>query len=316
MYPSPRLSRCTVLAALCASLTACVVVPSQNTTPPRPRVEAPPIRPIEYPPPPMAPLPERITSVYIDPPLQAPQVVILNWAPPPPLSEVPPPKPYYGATWIGGYWVWQSRWVWALGRWASPPSPRHNWVPPRYEAHQGRLRFQPGYWQGPAMPTVIPLAPPPPQPTLIEPPRPRPPGWEERREERRPDRRDERRDDEQPNPRDGRDRRDDRDGRTDLRPRPTTLPSPVMPTTSAPTQLTPSGNPATGSPRPQGREQPHPPKVSTEPTPQQRPASAPTPLTKPKGPKDGPADRQRSGKDRPSPATPASAASEPESSKR
>lgn len=196
---------CPLLAALlCASIAGCAV----QELPPRQVIvqPAPPVV-VQYTPPPAMPLPATIVRVYADPPLYTPQPLLLDWAPPPRLVENTPPMPYYGAVWVGGYWVWQGMWVWASGRWASPPSPRHAWMPPRYEPFQGRLRYQPGHW---AASNAAPIAYPPAQPEYRTREPIREQNWEQRREadrnqRYREDRRDDRRDD-----RDNAQRRDER----------------------------------------------------------------------------------------------------------
>lgn len=141
-------------ALACAlGLSACVVAP----LPPAPSVVqvAPPVA---YVPPPPAP----VVSVYVEPPLVQPEPIAVAWAPPPMLVEAPPPLPFAGAIWIGGYWVWEGNWVWAAGRWAPPPQPGYGWVHPYYE-HRGNLVvFVTGHWSPPGVVFV----PPPPNLSL------------------------------------------------------------------------------------------------------------------------------------------------------
>ncbi|WP_067067184.1 hypothetical protein, partial [Roseateles chitosanitabidus] len=85
-------------------------------------------------------------SVYVEPPLVQPDPVFIDTAPPPMLVEVPPPPPFAGAVWTGGYWGWQSRWVWCAGRWSAPPRPDYVWVQPYYEHRDGAVVFVSGYW--------------------------------------------------------------------------------------------------------------------------------------------------------------------------
>ncbi|MDE2504961.1 MAG: hypothetical protein KGL18_18510, partial [Burkholderiales bacterium] len=99
-----------------------------------------------------------VRSVYIEPPLFEPAPIEVPWAPPPMLVEIPPPMPFYGAVWIGGYWVWQGDWVWASGRWAPPPRPAYHWTPPYYEHRDGLVVFITGHWEAPG----VEFAPPPP----------------------------------------------------------------------------------------------------------------------------------------------------------
>lgn len=49
--------------------------------------------------------------------------------------------------WVGGYWAWSSRWVWAPGAWVAPPHARAAWVPARWYRHGGGWRWAPGYWR-------------------------------------------------------------------------------------------------------------------------------------------------------------------------
>src|SRR5262245_20318714 len=72
-------------------------------------------------------------SIEIDPPLQPPPPVAIEWAPPPLLVDPPPPQPFADAVWVGGYWTWDGDWVWASGRWVPPPQPRYVFVQPYYE---------------------------------------------------------------------------------------------------------------------------------------------------------------------------------------
>jgi hypothetical protein len=79
------------------------------------------------------------------------------------LVEVPPPSPFFGAVWVGGYWVWQGNWVWAHGHWMGPPSPDYVWVHPYYEHRGDDVIFIDGYWSPPGVAFV----PPPPGLTLV-----------------------------------------------------------------------------------------------------------------------------------------------------
>jgi hypothetical protein len=136
----------TLGAALVATalLSACVVEA------PAPRyVQAPPARPAPLyvaPAPQYAPDNEPVVSVYVDPPLDQPAPIAVQWAPPPMLVEVPPPQPYPDAIWTGGYWAWEGRWFWAAGRWAPPPRPSYVWVQPYYEHRADVVIFVPGFW--------------------------------------------------------------------------------------------------------------------------------------------------------------------------
>jgi hypothetical protein len=92
---------------------------------------------------------EPVVSVYVEPPLEQPEPIAVQWAPPPMLVEVPPMQPYPDYVWTGGYWAWEGRWVWAAGRWSPPPRPYFTWVQPYYE-HRGEVVvFVPGFWCAP-----------------------------------------------------------------------------------------------------------------------------------------------------------------------
>jgi hypothetical protein len=90
-----------------------------------------------------------VVSVYVDPPIEQPEPIAVQWAPPPMLVEVPPPQPYGEAIWTGGYWAWEGRWFWSAGRWAPPPRPRYVWVQPYYEHRADIVVFVPGFWCAP-----------------------------------------------------------------------------------------------------------------------------------------------------------------------
>ena len=74
------------------------------------------------------------------------------------LVEAPPPPPFDGAIWTGGYWVWHDTWVWAHGRWAAPPRPEYRWHPPYYEHRDGMVVFITGHWGAPGV-VFVPPAP-------------------------------------------------------------------------------------------------------------------------------------------------------------
>ena len=98
-----------VAASAAALLTACVA-PHHTTVYADAQIRP---APVWVPPPPPPPAP--VVSVYVEPPLVQPEPVFVDVAPPPMLVEVPPPQPYPGAVWTGGYWGWQGRWVWCAG---------------------------------------------------------------------------------------------------------------------------------------------------------------------------------------------------------
>ena len=94
---------------------------------------------------------EQVISAYIDPPMAQPDPVLVQWAPPPMLVEIPPPQPYETAIWTGGFWVWQGNWIWAHGRWAAPPQFGYAWVHPYYENRGGAVVFVNGFWAAPGV---------------------------------------------------------------------------------------------------------------------------------------------------------------------
>jgi hypothetical protein len=98
-----------------------------------------------------APQDEAPVEVYIDPPLDQPPPVRVEWAPPPLLDEPVPPPPYPDAIWTGGYWAWQDNWVWARGRWLAPPRPNYRWVRPYYEHRGNSVIFINGFWAAPGV---------------------------------------------------------------------------------------------------------------------------------------------------------------------
>jgi len=99
------------LYALVTALAGCVVyqVPPSSVPQPQPVPEAAPPQADAPPPEDSAPAPA--VSVYVEPPVVQPAPIAVGWAPPPLLVEVPPPSPFFGAVWVGGYWVWQGNWV-------------------------------------------------------------------------------------------------------------------------------------------------------------------------------------------------------------
>ena len=153
------------LYALLTTLAGCVVYegppparvqPAPESYPPQ--AEAPP--PADAPP---AEEPAPAVSVYVEPPVVQPAPVVVGWAPPPLLVEAPPPSPFFGAVWVGGYWVWQGNWVWAHGHWMGPPQPDYLWVHPYYEHRGDAVIFIDGHWSAPGVAFV----PPPPGLRLV-----------------------------------------------------------------------------------------------------------------------------------------------------
>ncbi|MGD9585773.1 MAG: hypothetical protein AB7V34_03170 [Brachymonas sp.] len=99
----------------------------------------------------VAPLPYATTDsgVWSDVGVVQPDPLLIPYDPPPVLVETPPPMPFIGAIWIGGYWTWQNQWVWARGHWASAPRPGYTWTHPYY-AHRGNgVVFVNGHWTAP-----------------------------------------------------------------------------------------------------------------------------------------------------------------------
>ncbi|OBS08293.1 hypothetical protein [Acidihalobacter prosperus] len=73
--------------------------------------------------------------------------VYVRIGPPPPPYEVVLPRPYAGAVWIPGRWIWSGRWQWRGGYWARPPYPHARWAPGRWERHgEDRWFYHRGHW--------------------------------------------------------------------------------------------------------------------------------------------------------------------------
>ena len=102
------------------------------------------------------PVVQPVISVYVEPPNSQPAPILIGWAPPPMLVEVPVPVPYASAVWVGGYWVWEGNWVWAAGHWMAPPEPNYAWVHPYYEHRDGGVVFITGHWSPPGVVFVAP----------------------------------------------------------------------------------------------------------------------------------------------------------------
>ena len=92
---------------------------------------------------------QQVVSVYVDPPLEQPAPIAVDWAPPPMLVEEISPQPDPDAVWTGGYWGWQGRWVWCAGRWSRPPRPQYTWHEPYYEHRADKVVYVPAYWSPP-----------------------------------------------------------------------------------------------------------------------------------------------------------------------
>lgn len=111
------------------------------------RVVGPP--PYDPSPPPaveLSPPEPPVRAVYLEPPFEAPPPIAVRFAPPPMRYDPPPLNPYYGAEWVGGYWVWENGWVWMSGHWMAAPRPGYFFRPPYYENRSGLVIFVGGYW--------------------------------------------------------------------------------------------------------------------------------------------------------------------------
>lgn len=102
------------------------------------------------------PIVQPVISVYVEPPISQPAPILIGWAPPPMLVEIPVPVPYASAVWVGGYWVWEGNWIWAAGHWMAPPEPNYAWVHPYYEHRDGGVVFITGHWSPPGVVFVAP----------------------------------------------------------------------------------------------------------------------------------------------------------------
>ena len=154
------------VGAACVALSGCVVrveqpAPVQHPAPPvyvpPPVVHAPPQpRPVQEPrivyaepAPVVVEVEPPVTRVYYEPPVLEVEPIVVPWAPPPMLWEPPPPPPAPDFYWVGGYWVWQDGWVWAIGRWMRPPHHDYHWEHPYYEHRGNGVIFVPGHWDRP-----------------------------------------------------------------------------------------------------------------------------------------------------------------------
>lgn len=134
--------------ALAALLPACTVIePAPVAVSPEPITSTEPVAELEPPP---------VISVYEEPLLVQPEPILVPWAPPPMLVQVPPPAPFADAYWVGGYWGWHGRWVWSAGYWARPPRPGYVWIEPYYEHRGNAVVYVSGYWGAPGVAFVPP----------------------------------------------------------------------------------------------------------------------------------------------------------------
>ncbi|MBC3862829.1 hypothetical protein H8K32_12005 [Undibacterium jejuense] len=136
-------------------LSGCVVQAPPRTVyvqqPPRVVYQPAPAAPTYYQDTAPQPQQEQVVSAYVEPPTVQPEPILVQWAPPPMLVEVPPPQPYITAVWTGGYWVWHGDWIWAHGRWAAPPQFGYCWMHPYYENRGGAVVFVNGFWAAPGV---------------------------------------------------------------------------------------------------------------------------------------------------------------------
>jgi hypothetical protein len=141
------------LAAAALSVAALGSGCTVYQAPPPPQHEfVQPIPAVTY----VEPAPQAVVSIYVEPPILQPAPILVGWAPPPMLVEMPPPLPYAGAVWVGGYWVWEGNWVWAAGHWMAPPQPNYAWVHPYYEHRDSGVVFITGHWSPPGVVFVPP----------------------------------------------------------------------------------------------------------------------------------------------------------------
>ena len=140
--------RKSILAAT-ALLTACASAPAYKSR----GIAIPVVQP-QYAPSPSS----HVVSVSIEPPLYQPAPMRLRWAPPPMLVESVTDQPFPEAVWIGGYWVWEGNWVWARGRWSSPPRRSYTWVNPFYENCGDSVLFVSGFWAAPGVDFIRPVS--------------------------------------------------------------------------------------------------------------------------------------------------------------
>jgi len=135
------------LFGLVALLSGCIIeAPAPQAVQPAPQTYPPQADATMAEAPPAEDATAPAESVYVEPPLEQPAPIAVAWAPPPMLVEVPPPEPFPGAVWVGGYWVWQGNWVWGAGHWVAPPRADFVWVHPYYEHRGDAVIFIDGHW--------------------------------------------------------------------------------------------------------------------------------------------------------------------------
>jgi hypothetical protein len=97
-----------------------------------------------------------------------PTEIFTTQPPPPPRPEGIPERPTGDSVWIPGYWDWRSnQFIWAAGRWETPPRPNLTWVPTHWESRGDRFVLVAGYWRDSA--TAVITTPPPQQVVIAQP---------------------------------------------------------------------------------------------------------------------------------------------------
>jgi hypothetical protein len=107
---------------------------------------------------------------------EAPPMVEVTQAPPPPRAETRPLQPSPHAMWVPGFWAWDGhRHAWNAGRWAEPPQQGMTWEAPKWENHGGKWGFHEGRWRAAAPAPNVVYEPPPAEPEVTVPTPPPPP---------------------------------------------------------------------------------------------------------------------------------------------
>ncbi len=105
-----------------------------------------------------------------------PPSIRMEFAPPAPIVEAPPPPPSRQHVWTGGYWeLRDGRYAWAPGSYVVAPQPAARWVPARWVAREGGWYFEPGHFETVARPLPPPPHRAPPPPAYAAPPPAYPP---------------------------------------------------------------------------------------------------------------------------------------------
>ena len=79
--------------------------------------------------------------------MPAPVMVVNDGPPPIPAETVTVVQPGPDYIWIQGEWVWNGRWVWVGGHWASPPRPHGTWVAGYWVKGPNGWYKTEGYWR-------------------------------------------------------------------------------------------------------------------------------------------------------------------------